>query len=330
MFLPFFIFFFFFVESITDSPESYYEDFQNIEVPTNQTDIYDLPTAEPPLPTTILLNTTNEIIQAIIQQAKQQNSGDQQPRTEKLVMELSPSNFSLPIGLAFFDALKSQNNPYFKSIVLQKPKKTSKIRLPRPIPTATEFTIIVKNEHETSATKQDNTDLATIAADDYPEFGEKLHPTLPNLSHSNIEDYYDDYQTITTTESPKPTTKKIRNTKKKSKSKKRKQKSKKKYYYDKNTYYPAESQRISTRIGMRNSRFIDAMKQVIKPTSGVINHSGYSTVQTYSIPKSVPHSKPIRQAAVETESTASTNQRAKVHTVKKPPPPPPKELHYFQ
>lgn len=315
---------YFIIESITDGPQFLHEDLQNIDVSTIQTD-YDLPT-EPP--TTVLLNTSNELIQAIIQKVKNQPNTDQQPHTEKLIMEHLPSNFSLPIGLAFFDALNNQNSPYFRSIVLEKPKKSivSKIRLPHPtaaVPTATEFTIVVND----ALSKRQKSELATIA-EDYPEFGEKFLPT--NLTKT-IEDYYD-YQTQTTESPIMPTKKKIRNLKKKSKSKKRKPKSKKKYYYDKNTYYPAESKRISTRVGMKNSRIIDAMKQVIRPTpGGVINHSGYSTVQTYSIPKSIPISKPIRQATVENESTAAaTNRKAEIRPIKKPPPPPPKELHYFQ
>lgn len=288
-------------------------------MPENFSEYYQLPTESP---TSIPLNNNNKIIQSFIQQIVKQN---EQPHTEKLILQPLPTNSSLPIGLAFFDALKSENNPYFRSIILEKPKKKIVEKQPS-VQTATEFTIVVKDK-----TERVENEFAP-KSEDYPEFGEKINPTLPNLLENlqNVDEHYYDYYIVT--DPPKPKKRKSQNLKKKSKSKNGKPKSKKKYYYDKNTYYPAESQRISTRVGMMNSRFVDTMKQVI-PKTGLINHSGYSTVRTYTLPQSVAVSSPTHQSR-ETQSTASaTNHKAEVNpsrSVKKPPPPPPKELHYFQ
>lgn len=318
-----------FTESISGEPEWQHENgqdqenddedhLQNIDCSVNETVSTSAPT-EPPAPTSISP-----------QKPSREEFSDQIEKldgahAEKLVIRPSPNNFSLPIGFAFFDAWKSENSPYFSPLILERSKIVEKVSVPRK---KTKQTKIGKATITTERAIIENSDRETenIApkAEDYP-FGEKILTNLPNLTQDiqHIDDYYDMHS-----EQPKPKKKKksARNLKKK-KSKKRKLKHKKKYYYNRNIYYPAESQRITTTIGMANSRFSDTIRKEVIPRSGVINHSGYKKVQAHTLPTSV-----LKQPQA-TQETAATDRKAEIAPARRPakrPPPPPQELHYFQ
>lgn len=311
-----------FTESIPDEHEFHHETedhehedhLQNIDFSVNETDAASAPTE--PAPTFLIPPKTTR------KEFSDQLETLDGVHAEKLVFQPTPTNFSLPIGFAFFDALTSENSPYFSPLILERPKKVVEVIVPkrRNKPNTIEKVPVQSETNDASDREPEN---IAATAEDYP-FGEKILATLPNLTRNiqHVDDYYDKHS-----EQPKPKKKKKsgRNLKKK-RFKKRKPKNKKKHYYNKNAYYPAESQRITTTIGMTNSRFSDTRKELL-PKPGVINHSGYNVAQSYALPSAV-----LSQSEA-TQATAATDRKAEVAPARRPVkqrPPPPQELHYFQ